>query len=131
MKIILPLLSLFLIIFILGCGKEEITEETIYPKKITAKVSDIEEVEVPEEDKEIKDDVEEDIVTVKLCHDTDRGIVRWVNGSIFGFHDNAERFEYKDFCFDNNFLIEFYCENEMPQNASFLCDNGCEDNHCL
>lgn len=125
MRIILPLF-LFVILFIFGCSKAEpeVTTQVI-------KIVNPEEIGVREVDEEIEEEVEEDIVTVKLCHDTDNGIVRWVNGSIFGFHDNAERFEYKDFCFDNNFLIEFYCENEMPQNASFLCDNGCEDNHCL
>jgi len=127
MRIILLLLSLFLIIFILGCGKEEVTEETIYPKKITAKVSNIDDVEIPEDDEV----VEEEIITVRLCHDTDNGIVRWINGSTFGFYDNAERFEFNDYCFDNNFLIEYYCENEIPQNTSFLCTNGCQDNHCL
>jgi len=126
MKIILVLFSLFLIIFILGCGKKEIVEETIEPlDKITAQVYNIDDLVVEEEVEEEK------IVTVRLCHDTDNGLVRWVNGSVFGFYNNAERFEFNDYCFDNNFLIEYYCENEIPQNASFLCDNGCEDNHCL
>ena len=104
--------SIVLIILIYGC--EQVIEE---PEIIEEKV-------VVEEERE-------KIVTVRLCHDTDNGIVRWVNGSTFGFYDNAERFEFDDYCFDNNFLIEYYCQNEIPQNRSFLCDNGCLDNHCL
>lgn len=130
MKIILLLLSLFLIIFILGCGKGEITEETVYPKKITAKVSDIEGIETPE-GIEAPEDIEGEIVTVRLCHDTDNGIVRWVNGSVFGFYNNATRFEFNDYCQNFNYLWEFYCENENPMQRIFLCTNGCEDNHCL
>jgi len=117
MKIILLLFSLFLIILISSCGKEEIKDL----EPITAEVYNIDEPE----------NIEEEIVTVRLCHDTDNGIVRWVNGSIFGFHDNAQRFEFYDYCFDKNILVEYYCENETPQNTTFLCTNGCEDNHCL
>jgi len=129
MKIILIIFSLFLIIFIIGCGKGEIVEETKKPiDKITAQVYDIDDLVVADE---VVEEEEENIVTVRLCHDTDNGLVRWVNGTIFGFYNNTERFEYNDYCFDHTFLIEFYCENEAPQNRSFLCTNGCEDNHCL
>ena len=119
MKKIFYLFLILLIIFIIGCNKEEIKAEP----EITAKV--VEEIET----EEIVE--EEDIETVRLCHDTDNGIVRWINGSIFGFNNKAERFEHNDYCFDNNILVEYYCENETPQNRTFLCKNGCEDNHCL
>lgn len=125
MNKILILLFVFSIVFIFGCAKENLKVEHI--DKITAwtyKIDDIVEEEIVEK-------IPEDIVTVRLCHDTDNGIVRWVNGSIFGFNDKAERFELKDECIDNNRLIEYYCENEMPHNRSFLCRSGCRDNHCL
>jgi len=122
------LLFLVMLIFIYGCGKGEIVEEYTYPlEEITAQVHDIDEPEIIEEVKI----VEKDILTVRLCHDTDNGMVRWVNGTIFGFYNNAERFEFRDYCFDNNILVEYFCENEIPQNMTFLCTNGCEDNHCL
>jgi len=126
MKIIYPLFLLFLIILISSCGKEEIKDA----ESITAKIYDIDESEIIEEDVEVVEE-EEDIVTVRLCHDTDKGIVKWINGSIFGYYNNAERFEFNDYCFDKNILVEYYCENEMPQNRTFLCTNGCQDNHCL
>ena len=124
MRKIFSLLILFGIIFVIGCSKEEIKDL----EPITAEVYDIDKPEIIEEEVEV---IEEEIVTVRLCHDTDNGIVRWVNGSTFGFYDNAERFEFNDYCFDNNILIEYYCENETPQNRTFLCTNGCQDNHCL
>ena len=126
MKIIYPSFLLFLIILISGCGKEEIKDA----ESITAKIYDIDEPEIIEE-KVVVEEERENIVTVRLCHDTDNGIVRWVNGSIFGYYNNSERFEFHDYCFDNTFLIEYYCEDENPMNRSFLCTNGCQDNHCL
>jgi len=125
MKKILFLLFVFSIVFILGCSKEESKLEN--PDKIIAWTYKIDDI-VEETEEEI---VEEEIVTVRLCHDTDNGIVRWVNGSIFGYYDNTTRFEFNDYCQNFNWLWEFYCENETPQQRHFLCRNGCEDNHCL
>tara|TARA_Y100000031_G_scaffold118225_1_gene131451 strand:+ start:261 stop:638 length:378 start_codon:yes stop_codon:yes gene_type:complete len=125
MKKILLLLLIVFILFIYGCGKEEVIEQE-EPGKITAYTYKIDEIAVeeePEEEKEIK--------TVKLCHDTDNGIVRWESGQVFGFYDNASRYEFDDYCQNFNWLWEFYCENEEPQQRHFLCKNGCEDNHCL
>ena len=123
------LLSIVMLIFIFGCGKEGIVEEDTVPlEEITAQIHDIDEPKIIEEVAEL---VEEEIVTVRLCHDTDNGRVRWVNGSIFGFYNNAKRFEFDDYCFDNNILVEYFCENGIPQNMTFLCTNGCQDNHCL
>jgi len=126
MKIILPLLSIFLIIFIVGCDKTEtkVTTQVI-------KAADPEVIGVVEIEEEIEEEEEEDIFTVRLCHDTDNGIVRWVNGSVFGFYNNATRFEFNDYCQNFNYLWEFYCEDERPLQRIFLCTNGCEDNHCL
>ena len=126
MKKILFLFFILFILFIYGCSKEETTEEPMPIEKITAKAYDVDKLEITEDD-----EAEEEIVTVRLCHDTDNGMVRWANGSVFGFYDNAKRIELKDYCFDNNILVEYYCENEMPQNMTFICTNGCKDNHCL
>ena len=116
----LPLILAFFIVFAYGCGKEEnLTEQ---PQKITAQVYKIEEPEAEEE--------RENITTVRLCHDTDNGITRWINGSVFGFYDNATRFEFNDYCISNNYLMEFYCENEIAMQKVFLCKSGCVDNHC-
>ena len=118
MKHILALI-IILFIFLLGCGKEEKEKE---PTIITTEV-----IKEPEIEEEIE---EENITTVKICYDTDNGIVRWVNGTVMGFYNNATRFEFKDYCFDNNYLVEFYCENEIPHKQLFLCKNGCIDSHC-
>ena len=87
-----------------------------------------------EAEEEVEEDVveekRENITTVRLCHDTDNGMVRWVEGKIFGFYDNATRFEFNDYCQNFNYLMEFYCEDENPKQQIFLCKNGCEDNHC-
>ena len=112
------ILFLFLIIFVLGCSKEEAVSEPI----ITAEVVD---------SGEDFEDITKDANTVRLCHDTDNGIVRWKDGNIFGFYDNATRFEFNDYCLDQGHLMEFYCEDENPVKRIFLCKQGCEDNHCL
>ena len=125
----LMLLYIIILVFIYGCGKEEIVEEYGEPlEEITAQVQDIDESKF---NYEVVNDYDEVIETVRLCDDTDNGRVRWVNGTVFGFNNHAERFEYHDYCFNNNILVEYFCENEMPQNMTFLCTNGCEDNHCL
>ena len=122
MKRILPLIFIIFLIFIYGCGKKEIVEET--SGKITSQVISVEEPKIVEV-------IEEDVLTVRLCHDTDNGIVRWVNGSVFGFYNNATRFEFNDYCQNKNYLWEFYCDNETPKQRRFLCRNTCVDNHCL
>jgi|TARA_B100001964_G_C14135239_1_gene554810 hypothetical protein len=116
MKRIPILIFIIFLLFIYGCGKEEITTQAYK----------IEEIEAAEEEV-----TEENITTIRLCHDTDRGMVRWVNGTVFGFYDNATRFEFNDYCLNFNYLWEFYCENGNPLQEIFLCINGCEDNHCL
>ena len=110
---IFSLLVILGIIFIIGCNKEETTE------KITGAYQ-IEEVQTAEDVKE--EAVEEErknTTTVRLCHDTDNGVVRWVKGSVFGFYSNATRFEFNDYCQNNNYLMEFYCEDEYPDQPSF------------
>jgi len=123
MRKIFLLLVIFGIIFVFGCSTEEPTT-TISAGVITEVESEEEIVEVVEEELG-------NITTVRLCHDTDNGIVRWVNGSVFGFYHNATRFEFNDYCQNFNYLWEFYCEDENPMQRVFLCVNGCEDNHCL
>jgi len=131
MKRIFILIITLFIIFIFGCTKGDSNILEITSQTVGIDADDTKEETVEEEAIEPVEEVEEDITTVRLCHDTDNGIVRWVNGSIFGFYDDAERFEFNDYCFNNNILIEYYCEDETPQNFTFLCRNGCEDNHCL
>ena len=120
----ISILFLFLILFVLGCSKEEVVLEP----KITAQVVESDE-DFYEEDP--TEELTENLSTVRLCHDTDNGIIKWINGTIFGYYNNAKRFEFNDYCFDNQILIEYYCEDENPNNRSFVCENGCEDNHCL
>ena len=116
MKKILALIMIFFLILLNGCGKEEKGPQDM----ITAEV-----VKEPEKEK-----IDENITTVKICYDTDNGIIKWVNGSIMGFYDNATRFELKDYCVNKNYLREYYCENEEPLETIFLCKNGCVDSHC-
>jgi len=126
MKKIIWLFLILLTFFILGCSKEEATGTITGAYEI----KELEAIEGIVEDNTVEDE-RENITTVRLCHDTDNGIVRWVNGSVFGFYNNATRFEFNDYCQNFNYLWEFYCENENPMQRIFLCTNGCEDNHCL
>lgn len=129
------IISLIFVLITIGCNKDvEIRDAD----EITAAVLEVDNVEDEEpvekivEDGSVVEEVDEEpIVTVKLCHDTDNGIIRWVNGTTFGFYDNASRFEFKDNCENKNYLTEYYCENEDPLFRVFLCKNGCEDSHCL
>ena len=122
MKRILLLFLVLFVIFMYGCKAEDSKSNDA---RITTWSYKVDNIEVPEEAIE-----EEGVTTVKLCHDTDNGIVRWVNGSVFGFYNNASRFAFRDKCLDNNLLIEYYCEDEIPQYRPFTCRNGCIDNHC-
>ena len=123
MRKIFSLLVILGIIFVFGCGKE--STETITG---AYEIDELDVIEDAEEDKVIE---EEETVTVRLCYDSDNGMVKWVNGTVFGFYNNAERFEFNDYCFDNSILVEYYCdEGEIPQNMTFVCENGCEGNHC-
>ena len=124
MRYILSLAMIFLFILLLGCSKEEeLSSEPIITSNVVIQskppIEEFIEVEV------------ENITTVNLCHDTDNGIIRWVSGSVFGFYDNATRFEFDDHCFDDRIVIEYYCENENPRNQSFVCKSGCTDSHCI
>ena len=123
MKNILLLFFVLVIVFTYGCSKEE----TAPTGKITATTYKVEEVEVTEDTAE---EERENITTVRLCHDTDNGILKFEEGSVFGFYDNATRFEFNDYCQNKNYLWEFHCENETPKQRIFLCRNGCVDNHC-
>ena len=124
MKKIYFLFLILIIIFIFGCSKENTTIGA------TTALTPLEEIEEEIINEPIEEE-KENITTVRLCHDTDNGIVRWVKGKIFGFYDNATRFEFEDYCQNFNYLWEFYCEEENPKQEIFLCTNGCEDDHCL
>ena len=122
MKKIFSLLIILGIIFIIGCAKKETGIGGITGGSV---IEEVENTEV------IEEAVREEIKTIRFCYDTDNGMVRWVNGKILGFYDNAERFEFNDNCFDDNILVEYYCdEDEVPQNETFVCKNGCVDGHC-
>ena len=123
MKKIAYLLLILFIFLIYGCGKEE----AVLTGNIAVSTYKVEEMEVTEE----SDEERENVTTARLCHDTDNGIARWVNGSVFGFYDNATRFEFNDYCISNNYLMEFYCENEIAMQKVFLCKSGCTDSHCI
>ena len=118
----LSLIFAFFIVFAYGCSKEEAP----LTGNIIVSTYKIEEPDAMEETREER----ENITTVRLCYDTDNGIARWINGSIFGFYDNATRFEFNDYCISNNYLMEFYCENKIAMQKVFLCKSGCTDNHC-
>jgi len=127
MKQFLVLFFVLAVFLIYGCGNEKNVEENIESsEKITAQMYKIEEIEVAEEDI-----VEEEIYTVRLCHDTDNGILKFENGTVFGFYNDATKFEFNDDCQDNNLLWEFYCEDENPMRITFICKSGCRDNHCI
>ena len=124
MKHIFGVLLLLSILFLLGCSLDD---DFIVEQIITADVVQ----EPPIGDFIVEKIVEEEIITVKLCHDTDNGIIRWAGGSVFGFYNDSERFEFDDHCFDQNTVIEYYCEDEEPKNTSFLCKSGCVNAHCI
>jgi len=133
MKKFMYLFLASIILFAFGCDNKESDSNDITGQVIIVDDSVIVEDVLIIEEKEgiIIEEIVENITTVRLCHDTDNGIVRWVNGSIFGYHNDSTRFELNDYCFNNNILIEYYCEDETPQNYTFLCKNGCADDHCL
>ena len=129
MKNILQILLLILIAFILGCSKDA-AQDQITGDVVGDRVEIVDRVVTGPIEEEIEKE-EEEVSTIRICHDTDNGIIRWVNGAISGFTDKAERFEFSDYCLDEHILVEHYCENEAAQNVSFECKNGCVNAHCV
>jgi len=119
MRQILALIIIFLLVSLVGCNKEENKKQ-----EITAEV-----VKEPEHEK-AAEAREEITTTVKICYDTDNGIIRWEKGTVMGFYENTTRFELEDNCYNKNYVVEYYCENEEPLETIFLCKNGCIDSHC-
>ncbi|MAG91381.1 hypothetical protein CMO83_01770 [Candidatus Woesearchaeota archaeon] len=122
MKQYLYIIFIIILILVIGCGKEEVESEEITGEVVAEETQD--------ETVEAEIEPEEEILTVKLCHDTDNGTIKWVNGTVLGFTNKSERFELKDFCVDKNHVSEYYCEDEEPKNEYFLCKSGCVDGHC-
>ncbi|MBS3131497.1 hypothetical protein J4212_03650 [Candidatus Woesearchaeota archaeon] len=126
MKAVIAAFLAFMVLFLYGCGSNDevpiITGGAVVDVQEPAQQEELPPAPVPEPREEIK--------TVKLCHDTDNGIIRWEEGKVFGFYDNASRFEFSDYCEDNVYLTEYYCENEEPVTRRFQCSNGCRQNHC-
>ncbi|MBL7055119.1 hypothetical protein ISS05_05160 [Candidatus Woesearchaeota archaeon] len=118
MKQILALIMILLILLLNGCGKKQ--------TEITAEI-----IKEPEYEEKTEEKTEEEtITTVKICYDTDKGIIRWEKGTVMGYYSNTTRFEFDDYCVNENYVREYYCENEDPLETIFLCKNGCVDAHC-
>jgi hypothetical protein len=123
---------LLIIIFaftLIGCAKEEIIKDDV--GTITAWTYKADEREY---DTELlineTDKGEPEIVSVRLCKDTDNSINKFVPGKVFGYYHNASRFEFEDYCLSENRVMEVYCENETGLQKSFFCKHGCIDGHC-
>lgn len=115
-----------MMIMILGCTDNDVNvDEPKNTKNLIEIPYQVEQPAIVEEKQEEKINK-----TIKFCHDTDKGIVRWKRGTTFGFFENTSRFEFHDICRNYNYLIEYYCENKEPKRKLFLCRNGCEDAHC-
>ena len=121
MRQILALITIFLLIFLVGCGKEK--DES----KITAEVVKESESKKTGVTEKVKEEI---TTTVKICYDSDNGIIKWEKGTVMGFYNDTRRFEFDDHCYNKNYVVEYYCENEEPLKTIFLCRNGCIDSHC-
>ena len=81
-KIRKTILFLAFLIFIMGYVKEEKTP--LQDTTVTAEV-------IKNEKSETEEEIIENVTTVRLCHDTDNGIVRWANGVVFGFYSKQQQ----------------------------------------
>jgi hypothetical protein len=121
----------FILIFaLLGCAKEEVIEDDVGTITAWTYKSDEKEINSDIQDYDSNNITESNIVSVRLCKDTDNSINKFVPGSIFGYYHNASRFEFDDYCISENRVMEVYCENETGRQKSFLCRHGCVDGHC-
>ena len=125
MKRILLLFSAFLLLFLIACSNED---NNVTGASVAFDI--IQEEDAIEEISEKIEEVPEEIHTVRLCHDTDNSINRFVAGKTFGYYDNSSRFEFEDFCTSLKYVREFYCEDENPMQGNFECEYGCEEGHC-
>lgn len=62
------------------------------------------------------------------CTDSDEGIKPGIPGDVKGMTENEE-YSFEDDCYQD-VLVEFYCENGMPESKNVKCQNGCRSGAC-
>lgn len=60
------------------------------------------------------------------CIESDDGIESKVQGNVLFGSDSFD-----DYCLNSTYLLEYACIDNEPENATILCDDGCEDGKCL
>jgi len=68
------------------------------------------------------------VQTSKSCTENDGGKIFEIPGSVNVTTDKYN-LEWKDYC-DNNYLVEYFCENNDVKSEYLLCPYGCYDGLC-
>lgn len=76
----------------------------------------------------------------QTCTDSDNGTNKFIEGKIvYSLSSSAclnqECYQNfmrdSDYCSSNTILVEFSCENNLPQKSEIRCENGCSQGKCL
>jgi len=95
--------ALILVLFIVGCGSNNITGRAA--------------VDV------------DGALTADGCEDTDGGIDSEIKGTISGFV-NGEQYGKSDDCI-GGLLVEYYCEENKAANQNIRCEGKCLNGACV
>lgn len=122
-----------LVLFLAGCssGDSPITGNTVKEMEETQIETDLQPAE--EEGTESEQEVdEEQVETLRFCHDTDNAITKWTKGTVKGYYNDASGFGFEDYCQNDRYVMEFYCDDdEIPRQQLFECPSGCREGACL
>jgi len=65
------------------------------------------------------------------CEDTDEGNEPFVFGEVTYLNISGREITVADYCNNNQFLTERYCDGVHPANEQHRCEFGCEDGACI
>ena len=64
------------------------------------------------------------------CKDSDNGKDYFTQGIVSGYYGN-QYYQYQEYCYDSNNLVEYSCDGSNPTKDLVSCPNGCQDGACL
>ena len=109
--LVLAIALLITAVFISGCAKTEEQKETVV---VTPEESAVDETPaVPAE---------------MSCTDTDAGNKKEAKGEVSGVDVNGREYSFKDTCYEEQVIVEYFCDGNQYKNQNYFCD--CKNGAC-
>ena len=72
---------------------------------------------------------------ILICYDRDHGINEWESSVVdsyrpLGRGPTYEAYQFTDYCFDSQSVIEYYCEKQKVESRSVSCNGVCNKGGC-